>query len=68
MFQKLLPNATSAALADASEVRDLAEQIARAMRRIHGGVWRVSVNHDTCFVVVSRDFSGAPAGRNPEGA
>lgn len=38
--------------------------IAEAMREIHGGHWRVLVDHDVGVVAVSRDFSvplGSPS-------
>lgn len=35
--------------------------IAAAMREIHGGCWRVLIDHDVGVVAVSRDFS-APLG------
>lgn len=30
--------------------------VAKTMQSIHGGDWRIRINHDTCFVVVSRKF------------
>lgn len=34
-----------------------AGSIADTMKKIHGGKWTVSVNHENCFVIVSQDFS-----------
>ncbi|RWL21950.1 MAG: hypothetical protein EOR57_05805 [Mesorhizobium sp.] len=30
--------------------------IAEAMREIHGGRWSVDIDHDDCFVLISRDL------------
>lgn len=30
--------------------------VANTMRLIHGGRWSTDVNHDACFVAVSRDW------------
>ena len=38
------------------EIEAAAEYLAGLMRAAHGGAWRISINHNTCFVVVSRDF------------
>lgn len=32
--------------------------VADAMSEIHGGHWRVVINHQTCFVLVSREIPG----------
>lgn len=33
-----------------------ARSIADAMASLHGGEWSVEINHESCFVAVSRDF------------
>lgn len=33
-----------------------AAAVAKTMQSIHGGEWRVRINHDTCYVTVSRRF------------
>jgi len=33
-----------------------ADSVAKTMQAIHGGDWRVRINHDTCYVTVSRKF------------
>jgi hypothetical protein len=38
-------------------VEQNADSIAETMKKIHGGKWTVSINHDGCFVMVSKDFS-----------
>lgn len=30
--------------------------VSETMQSIHGGDWRIRINHDTCFVMVSRKF------------
>lgn len=40
-----------------AEVDQVANYLADLMREIHGGDWDISVNHEACFVMVSRDFS-----------
>jgi len=40
-----------------SEIEAAAEYLAELLRTAHGGAWNISINHDTCFVVVSRDFN-----------
>lgn len=37
------------------KVRQEAEIIASRMEKIHGGVWSVSINHRSCFVLIARD-------------
>lgn len=39
-----------------SEIEAAAEYLADLMRAAHGGAWSININHNTCFVVVSRDF------------
>ncbi len=34
-----------------------AGSIAETMKKIHGGEWTVSINHENCFVIVAQDFS-----------
>lgn len=40
-----------------SRVQRDAGSIADTMKKIHGGEWKVSINHENCFVIVSQDFS-----------
>ncbi|MDG3578390.1 MULTISPECIES: hypothetical protein [Rhizobium] len=39
-----------------SEIEAAAEYLADLLRAAHGGTWNTSINHNTCFVVVSRDL------------
>lgn len=39
-----------------SEIEAAAEYLADLLRTAHGGAWNININHNTCFVVVSRDF------------
>lgn len=41
------------------------DAVAAGMEAIHGGEWRVKINHETCYVTVSRNFKPAakPMGR-----
>lgn len=34
--------------------------IAEVMREIHGGEWSVEIDHDDCFVLISRDLPVCP--------
>lgn len=34
--------------------------IASAMATLHGGRWNVTVNHDSCFVLISREIDRRP--------
>lgn len=34
--------------------------IAEVMREIHGGEWSVEIDHDDCFVLISRDLPVFP--------
>ena len=38
------------------EISVLSERLARLMQQIHGGSWRIGINHDSCFVSIARDF------------
>lgn len=38
------------------EIEAAAEYLADLMRAAHGGTWSVDISHDTCFVVVARNF------------
>lgn len=38
----------------ASEIEAAAEYLADLMRAAHGGTWRIDIDHDICFVLVSR--------------
>ncbi|CAK7258669.1 protein of unknown function [Shinella sp. WSC3-e] len=40
----------------ADEVTSVANYLAELMQGLHGGQWRVSINHDSCFVCIARDF------------
>ncbi|WP_313611008.1 hypothetical protein [Rhizobium sp.] len=40
-----------------AEVEQVANYLADLMQEIHGGDWRISVNHENCFAMVARDFS-----------
>lgn len=37
-----------------------AQSVASTMEKIHGGNWSVDIDHDDCFVLISRDFEPAP--------
>lgn len=41
----------------AAEVEQAARYLSELLKEIHGGDWRINVNHESCFVLVSRDFS-----------
>ncbi|MGB3814040.1 MAG: hypothetical protein WA950_12515 [Shinella sp.] len=55
----------SATVAQA-EVRAAADYLAEAMKRIHGGNWRVSIDHMSQLVTISRNFIEPPAKPKPE--
>ncbi len=38
------------------EIEAAAAYLADLMRSAHGGAWSIDINHNTCFVVVSRNF------------
>jgi hypothetical protein len=44
------------------EVEQVANYLADLMRQIHGDNWDIGINHDSCFVIVSRDFSESKRG------
>ena len=46
-----------------SEVDQISKYLAGVLSQIHGGKWRVSVNHENCFVIVARDFSDQAEGK-----
>lgn len=41
----------------AAEIRATAERLRELMVLAHGGKWRLRINHDTCYVLISRRFS-----------
>lgn len=47
-----LHEATKAADASIAEARQAAEQLATIMQKIHGGEWRVVVDHSNEFVLL----------------
>lgn len=42
-----------------AEIQAAADHLADLMISVHGGAWSININHDTCFVIVARDFSDA---------
>lgn len=40
----------------AATIERSSRALAEAMAEIHGGQWNVTVNHDSCFVLVARDL------------
>jgi len=47
-----------------AEAEIAARYLSGIMQEIHGGDWRINVNHENCFAMVARDFSdkkGKPA-------
>lgn len=40
-----------------AEAENAARYLSGIMQEIHGGDWSISVNHETCFAIVARDFS-----------
>lgn len=40
-----------------AEAEQAARYLSDLMQEIHGGDWRISVNHENCFAIVARDFS-----------
>lgn len=65
MHPSLTKAAVSAAAAIA-EVQAAAEYLAAAMERIHGGEWRVAINHEGEFVTVARRRGNRPITPKPE--
>jgi hypothetical protein len=60
-LQMPLPAAPPDNTASASEqIAQAVDQVSRAMQKLHGGTWRTLINHDTQFVVISRDFQQSP--------
>lgn len=60
MASTLHPNITRQLLGDRdllSEIDQTVKQLAALMAEMHGGPWKIGVNHDHCFAIVSRDFS-----------
>jgi len=60
--------ATLSATSAEMEVRAAAEYLAEAMKRIHGGLWKIDIDHVAGFILVS---DRSPAGRSapkPEAA
>lgn len=55
MKPRAIPKSLTDALqpkADFKLVAQLAAEMAEAMRLIHGGAWRILIDHETHFVVV----------------
>lgn len=42
-------------VAAAEEIQQVADYLADLMRGVHGGDWRVAVNHEARFVMVAED-------------
>jgi hypothetical protein len=56
----VLPSALSSQLlngtAAADEIQQVADYLADLMRGVYGGDWRVSVNHEARFVMISENL------------
>lgn len=61
-----LIKASLAANAAEAEVQQVAHYLAELLRDIHGGNWRVNINHSSLFVCIAYDFSDRPAEPKPE--
>lgn len=53
----ILPSSLSSQLLNgitaAEEIQQVADYLAGLMREVHGGDWRVSVNHENRFVMIA---------------
>lgn len=61
-----LIKATLAASAAQAEVCAAAEYLADAMRRIHGGSWRIQIDHEVRFVMIVDRNNDEPVTPKPE--
>jgi hypothetical protein len=48
--------AVTTAAAPIQKIQNLAEALGVEMRKAHGGTWSIDIDHDDCFVLISRDF------------
>lgn len=55
MMEALLTQATTLANSSIAECDAAAKQLGQAMQRVHGGVWRIQIDHEDELVVVARD-------------
>jgi hypothetical protein len=68
MTHPIVTTATVAAAAAVAEVQTAADLLAEAMRKIHGGSWRVQVEHESTFVMVAQIGDKSRVKPKPESA
>ncbi|QRY69104.1 hypothetical protein JVX98_12800 [Ensifer sp. PDNC004] len=66
MIHASLIKAAVSASGAMAEINAAAEYLAEAMKRIHGGSWRIQVDHDDALVVICRRSERGRAAPRPE--
>jgi hypothetical protein len=67
MVHSSFVNAKLAAAAVIAEVEATAAHLEQLMRNIHGGLWSIDIDHETCFVSVARDGDAPRHGASNQG-